>query len=78
MYEQLFSQSSLDDNFRITLRSHTLWLKTENWSSVCIYECFLIADTFTAVIVSFISSVLKKGNLNIQTGVTPKLHTLGR
>lgn len=47
---------------------------------MCTHECFLIADTFTAIIliVSFTSSVLKKGNLNIQIGITPKLHTLGR
>ena len=80
MYEQLFSHSSLDDNFTFTLRSHTLRFKTQNWPYAYTYECFLIADTFTAIIliVSFTSSVLKKGNLNIQIGVTPKLHTLGR
>lgn len=78
------------DNYFYFLPCLTTWhlqgeatlcdLKQGTWTYVCTYECFLFVDTFTAIfwIVSFTLLVLKTGNLNIQIGVTPKLHTLGR
>lgn len=83
MYEQTFLYSSTDnssiDNFTFTLRIYTLWFKIGN-VILCVQECFLIADTFTAIIwiASFTLIVLKTGALNIQFGVTSKFHKLGR
>lgn len=79
MYKQLFFASSLDDNFTFTFRIHTLWFKTRNVTDLCVctqvvFHCWHVYCYHLNC--ELYINCLKLGNLNI--GVTPNPHTLGR